>query len=297
MNLFSIDNFQIDNFQFNCIKNVKNEYIDIHTSTKKYDYYTDNVNNVDNINTNYFLLFETCFDSAFGHWVYESAIFLPLYKKIKEQFHDKKIKILVKKNPARKYKKLFFDALDITEEDIYYIDNKIINSDNVCYDIIPINNYCITSVNYCLTNKTYSNDDMNKYKSLLLNFKTHVLSNINFDSNKKIQNLFLPRNKVENYVPNDRKINYVKIYKILETKQYIEYDTAETNKLCDQIQLVLSSENIYLDYGSSFYVNGFFCKNSTIYVINYDNNQFVTYPLFYLIYKIMIEEKNNIIHM
>ena len=33
-----------------------------------------------------------------------------------------------------------------------------------------------------------------------------------------------------------------------------------------KIDLLLSSENIYLDWGSSFFVNGLFCKNSNIYL-------------------------------
>ena len=286
-----MNSFTINNFQFNILKNVKNEYININTSNKRYDYYTDNVDS--SLNTNYFLLFETCFDSAFGHWVFESAVFLPLYKKIKEQFSDKSIKILVKQNPGRKYKKLFFDALDIKEEDIYFMDNKIVHSNNVCYDNIPINNYCISCDNYCINNTNYSNADISKYKIILLQFHQYILSNVNIDYNKKIKFLFLPRNNVENYAPNDRKINYSSVYKLLENKQYIEYNTFETNKLKEQIQLLLSSENIYLDFGASFHVNGFFCKNSTINIIKFDNNSF-KFPLLKLLYFYIKE--NNIIN-
>ena len=286
-----MDSVSIDNFKFNVLKNVKNEYIDTHTSTKRYDYYSHTIDS--DLNTYYFLLFETCFDGAFGHWVFESAIFLTFFEKIKEQFIDKNVKILVKKNSGRKYKKLFFDALDIKEEDIYYIDNKIVDSSDTCYDNIPVNNCCIICNIYGLNNKKYSHDDISKYKILLLKFKKDIINNLKFDYNKKIQNLFLPRNKVENYAPNDRQVDYNKVYKLLENKQYIEYNTFETNKLKEQIQLLLSSENIYLDFGASFHVNGFFCKNSTINIIKFDNNSF-KFPLLKLLYFYIKE--NNIIN-
>ena len=34
----------------------------------------------------------------------------------------------------------------------------------------------------------------------------------------------------------------------------------QTEKFIDQINLLINSKNIFLDYGSSLWVNGLFCK-------------------------------------
>ena len=129
------------NIHYKILNNVQNEYIDVNNSIKNHSYYKDNINS----KVNYFFLFETCFDAAFGHWIFESAVFLVDFKNIKEKFNN--IKILVKKNPKRSYKKLFFDCFDIKEDDILYIDNKNVNGMSLCYENIPINNVCIICPN------------------------------------------------------------------------------------------------------------------------------------------------------
>jgi hypothetical protein len=105
------------------------------------------------------------------------------------------------------------------------------------------------------------------FKELIINFKNLILRNCNiiYQLEKTIDNLFFPRSKKENYAANDRIINYDKIYKLLEGKNYTEYDTINTKDLKEQIKLLVSSQNIILDWGSSFFVNGLFCNNSNIF--------------------------------
>ena len=80
---------------------------------------------------------------------------------------------------------------------------------------------------------------------------------------------------------------------MLSGKKYTEYKTSETVDLNDQIQLVSRSKNIYLDWGSSLFVNGLFSKESTIYCINPLMFQ-LDYPLFNMLYNI-IKETNTVI--
>jgi hypothetical protein len=66
----------INNHIFEIRKNVKSQTCNISTSELFFEY--DN-NNKDSNQLLFFLLFETCFDSAFCHWIYESAIYLSYF--------------------------------------------------------------------------------------------------------------------------------------------------------------------------------------------------------------------------
>jgi hypothetical protein len=77
------------------------------------------------------------------------------------------------------------------------------------------------------------------------------------------------------------------------------YDTMETTDIKNQIQLLLSSENIYLDYGASFAVNTLFCRNSNIYII--DINKYL-FQLEFICNKILLnflknKSNNNFIYL
>ena len=243
-------------------KNVKNLFCDINNNQLTFDYHE---NNNENTEPKYLFLFENPMDTAFAHWIYESSILLLQYIELKEKYPN--LKLLVKKNPNRKYKQLFFDALKINIDDVYYLDNKenIPHDCKTVYKDIPINNICLVSNNYQCLNSML---DTNLLTELIKNFKNTIEKNLNININidKNNKHLFFPRNKKENFEANDRNINYSIVNNILKNEKYIEYDTMETNNFKDQIKLLLSSENIYLDWGSSFFVNGLFCKNSNIYL-------------------------------
>lgn len=279
----------VGNTNYKIIKNVQNEYINPKTSEKTYDYYT----NDDNLKVNYFFLFETCSDASIGHWVFESAIFLIDFKNIKEQMIDCNIKILVKKNPSRKYKKLFIDLFDIESDDILYIDNQNIHGMSLCYENIPINNCCITCPNISFVTKNAVNSEK------IIEFKNFILNKYSFDYIKKNENIFFRRCNEENYIPNDRKINYNEVYKLLKNKKYIEYNAMNTIFLKDQLYLLSISKNVFLDYGSSLWVNGLFCKNSNIYVSSsYNGENKSLYDYISGIFMLnLIKENNNIIFL
>lgn len=258
-----METIQIEDQIFEIRSNVKSQTSSISTSELFFEYYESN-NNVTHNNA-FFLLFETTFDCAFGHWVFESAIYLTYFFELKSKYPE--LKILVKKNPKRSYKKLFLDALNIGEDDIYWFENEETNDCKTVYDNIPTNNICINTKPQCLNTAQLQNKK--EFKELILKFKNKILSNLNIvypPPNKTIEHLFFPRSQKENYMPNDRNINYDRAYKLLKDKIYTTYDTINTTNLKDQIDMLVLSQHVYLDFGSSFFVNGLFCTNSTIFV-------------------------------
>ena len=285
-----MENISIDDQNFEIRKNVKTETCDINTSEVFFEYY-------DSLETNnelsVFFLFETCFDSAFGHWIYESAIYLTYFFELKSKYPE--LKILVKQNPKRSYKKLFFKTLNIDENDIYWLENEEINDCKTVYTNIPSNNICINTKPHYMN--TIQVKNITVFKNLIYNFRNTIINNLNiqYPEEKTIENLFFPRSKIENYVYNDRTVNYEKVYNLLEGKQYIEYDTVNKNNLKEQIELLVSSKNIFLDWGASFHVNGLFCENSNIYVLNCIVGQ-LGYEGLNVICNIL-KESNNIINI
>ena len=286
-------NIKIDNQIFEVRPNVKSQTANISTSELFFEYYDSNeIANTNNNSVSFFLLFETCFDSAFAHWVYESAIYLYYFFELKSQYPE--LKILVKKNPKRSYKNLFFKALNISENDIHWIENKELNDCTTVYNNIPSNNVCINATPHYMNMIQIPNKDA--FKELIFKFKNKIITNLNvtFPKEKTFDHLFFPRSKLENNIPNDRIINYDKVYKLLEGKQYVEYDTINTTNLKDQIELLVSSKNIFLDWGSSMLVNGLFCKDSTILISSLIESQ-KKYEWFSVYFEITKENNNNFI--
>jgi hypothetical protein len=202
----------------------------------------------------------------------------------------------VNKNNERKYKKLFFNLFDIKDKNIYYMDNIDTYTSNISYKNIPKNNICIICRNYCMNQNNITEQCIEKYTYLLDNFYDIIMKD-NGNISKEIEHLFLPRSKIENYGPNDyRQYDYYKFCNILKDKEYVEYDTINTNDFKEQIKLLQKSKNIYTNFGSAFSVNGFFSSNSNIYIINKIENHIKEFIMNRIIISI-IEKKNNIIYI
>jgi hypothetical protein len=127
------------------------------------------------------------------------------------------LKILVKQNPKRSYKKLFFEELNIDENDIYWLENEEIDDCKTVYTNIPSNNICINTKPHYLNTVQVKN--ITVFKNLIMNFRNTIMNNLNiqYPEEKTIENLFFPRSKIENCVYNDRKINYEKVYKLFNS--------------------------------------------------------------------------------
>jgi hypothetical protein len=251
---------------------------------------SNDANFVGNSTIYYYL--ETPFHSAFAHWVYECAIYyldLP-----------KDANVIVIKNPERKYKSLFLTAMNIRPEQIYYIEEETSE--------FPSPNKCFISQKTCWNDQGRTH--ITEYRECVLKFLdyfnkktreyTMEKNNLQGDSkecwDKTIEILFLPRNTIQNYACNDRIVDYKPIMEKLKGKNYLVYDTMTTDNILFQIELLKKSKNIYLDYGSSFFVNGLFCEGSVIYVIGKHYNVFELYPYSHETLKI-IQERNEVIFL
>lgn len=284
---------KINNLEFNIYNNVKEYWINILDLPKwNFTYYEENITE----DATYILLFEHCYHQAFGHWVYESGIFLQYYNELQKKL-DKPLKLFIINKPSRSYKKLFLNFYGIKEENLIYCDHELRHND---YDnnwlkrfnvTLPKNNICITTpvVTYNNLPSNIIPIPIEDFKQRIYDFRNSLLKNIKNDINK-IEWLFLPRATKENYKPNDRKINYSGIYNFLKDKNYVEYDVMNTKDLINQIELVRSAKNIILDYGASFCVNGLFCENQNIYLTSRINHteQLCSKTLF----KIIMENNN-----
>jgi len=287
MNILNIDEITVNNITFDIKKNVKNVSVDIFNGNKTYSFYEEAINES---TANIFFLFETPFHEAFGHWVFESSIFLPY---VKEFTQLNNFYVLINKNNERKYKKSFLQLFDILDTRVHYINNSKTYTTDICYENIPENNICIICRNCVLTQSYQTENLIETYKLLLDNFYRESTVNLNNSNTKEIEHLLLPRSKTENYALNDRQYNYDAFYNLLKDKEYISYDTIETNNFIDQIKLLQNSKNIYTNWGSSMTVNGFFSRNSNIYILNKVITQ--SEYIFLKIIINIIQENNRII--
>ena len=74
MNIFDVDEITVNNITFDIKKNVKSLYMDMINGNKTYSFYEEAINVS---SANIYFLFETPLHESFGHWVFESSIFLP----------------------------------------------------------------------------------------------------------------------------------------------------------------------------------------------------------------------------
>lgn len=264
-------------FLIDTVENIRSVDIDINTSKRSYNLYPlRSSENVTKEAKQIYYIVETIYHDAFAHWVYETAIYLHLFK-----FDGK---IILKSTPQRNYKRLFLNLYGITEQYIHWTETNIIPEANICK---VLNSYCLNDKNV---------ENIPTFNLLLDRFHSKIrsiLSRCN-STEKNIPNLFFSRNKAQNYVQNDRVMDYRRFYEHIEGIEYLEYDTQQTTDFEDQIKLLDSANNVYLDYGSSFLVNGMCCSESTIYITG-KSDQHLIYPLLNEIFK-YIQKSNTILY-
>jgi hypothetical protein len=255
-----VDVYKINNNNNNDIVKVKNIL------------YNHN-NNYNNSKSYYYILDCTC--TAFGHWVFETFIYIDILKQLNK--NNSNIKILTKND--KKYVKSLLNFFNINNEIVY----KVNNYNNITYS--PL----VLSLNYTLKNPktdTYYNYHLNKYINYIKN------NIINIPYNNKC--VYLPRNDIDNFSPNDRKIiNQDDIKKIVVNNGGIVLDTYYLNNIKYQLSIINNSNIIILDYGSCFMFNCIFLENKKIYLINYENHFLEVKINPYVNYNLSIIFKNN----
>jgi hypothetical protein len=228
-----------DIYQYCEVKNVSN----IKSQYNKYIIEFDENNSNEDIS--YYFNLDTLHHDAFAHWVFESAIYLPLFIKLKTKYPSLKIYSTEFKN----YKKLFYNYFDVNENDIVYN----LQNSNVCIFPLPISSLNINILD-------------NNWRLHIDYFITKI--NLSCTNNKHTHQIFLPRQNKENYKNNDRSYNTIDIINHIQNNNGIILNTDEIIDLREQIHQVNSSSNVILTGGSPYLVNGLFCKNSSIIVLD-----------------------------
>jgi hypothetical protein len=235
-------------------------------------------NNEDSIikdDVQYYLIIDMPFNEAFAHWVYESAVYLPLFINLKKEHPNIKLHFKTMKD----YKKLFCKYFNIFEDDIALH----LKENNVCIFPLPIS---------CLNNIELTID----YKLLVNN----LISNLNIikENNKQYNILLSPRGKKENLVSNDRLCDVDDVINNISnnSNNYILY-TDDIDNLNEQIQIFSNSKNVIVVDGSAYLVNGIFCTNSNIIVLgNVTLDQMAIYKKIQYIHELVLNT-NTVTHL
>ena len=224
-----------------------------------------------NDSNNYYLIIDTTIDDAFGHWVFESAIYLQLFIELKKTYPNIKIHL---KRP-KKYKKIFIEYFNI-------------NTNDIVYNLEPINT-CIFPLPISCLNIQENNNLFKEYIDDLFTYFNYTLE-------KKYNILLTPRGKLENLQSNDRNVNTIDIeHNISDISNNVIMYTDLLENLDTQIKLIKGSKNIIVTDGSPFLVNGMFSKNSTIFVLgDIVNLQLIEFKKMEYIYN-KICENNEVI--
>lgn len=233
---------------FAVVFNVINyEYIDfnswrVHSLTKKY---ATGIEHIQSETTPIFIIIDTKFHDSFGHWFFESAIWIPKIKLILDTY--KKSKILLRE--SKNYKTQILDYFGIARD---RVTTKLAEGNNLCIFVNPC-----TSLN-----DSRENDH---FKNLLMEFSEQFHKN---HIRKKTNCLLMPRQKIGNYISNDRQVNTDDIEAYLKNIPGNDtLNTENSSTFLDQISRVTDSKYLIVTDGSAFLVNAFLAKNSVVIVL------------------------------
>lgn len=179
----------------------------------------------------YYLIIDTQYNEAFAHWVYESAIYLPLFLELKKVYPTLKIHLQC----HRSFKLLFCEHFAIHKDDIVLE----LKNNNICVFPLPITAHNKKSI-------------CDGYIALLDAFSAYIHSNISI-KDKYISTLLMPRQSKENYVGNDRRYTVDDIVNhLVDNTSSRILNTDTIGNLQEQIDIVGSSKNIVLSGGSAY---------------------------------------------
>jgi hypothetical protein len=198
-------------------------------------------NNIVTSEHKYFLI-DSINNEAFGHWVIESAVLLSVFKKLKSIYPMIKLHLLCSKN----FKTLFLNHCNISQNDIIYT----LEPNNECFLPEPFTIF----------------DNKPEY-SLHFRYVVDFFNSIRPDTLpvKDIDILFLPRQKKENYVSNNRTHNTKDLEDVilLMNNCYVLH-TDKLTELKDQINFILRAKNIIVTDGSPYLINSLISLNANI---------------------------------
>ena len=190
----------------------------------------------------YFII-DTIFNEAFGHWVFECAVYLDLFLLLKKRYPSLKLHLKTK----RTFKLLFCSLFTINAEDIVYS----LEPSNISYFPSPIS---------LQNNRDLPQDYIDQMRVFFLRFNQYKSKIVSPAT------LIMPRQSKENYINNGKHYNMDKLKEYVPSAEFFHTDTV--TDLREQITKVSSASRIILTDGSPFTVNGIFAHNAKIMIID-----------------------------
>lgn len=207
--------------------------------------YENGTENLRSTSSQIYIAVDTVHHDAFGHWFFESAIWLPKLKVILDAHPSSKIYSM----GSRGYKTQILEYFGISP-------------DRVVTEFSEKNNVCLF-VNPCTAINDLTEHD--KFKEMLVEFSKQFHHTT---VAKKIDYLLMPRQKKGNYKANDREVDTDDLESYLSSiPQSRIFNTDISPTFADQIEAVQTSKHILVTDGSASSVNGFLAKNSVIFVL------------------------------
>lgn len=214
----------------------------IQALSPKYEYGTASLFNV---SAPIYIVIDTKFHDSFGHWFFESAVWIPKIKEILDQFPTAKIHLKASKG----YKTQILSYFDISQ-------------DRLTVDL-EANLNCCVFFNPC-TSLNDSRENV-RFKALLDDFSKKIHQ---YTQSKTIKYLLMPRQKKGNYASNDRHVNTDDLELVLGEMYDCEiFNSDASPTFGGQISKVQSSKHLIVADGSAFMVNAFLAQNSVVFVL------------------------------
>jgi hypothetical protein len=217
-----------------------------------------------------FLCIDTLFHEAVSHWIFESAIYLPLFLDLKALYPEIQLHL---KSPAKRYKTQFCAHFGISPT----------------YDL-PTGSTCLFPNPISAQNRRTLNVAFEpQLRRFIDGFSVIPLPPPSIDF------LILPRGFAENYKGNDREVNFGDILRVAATLPNISVINADTfGTINEQIAAVRSAKTIVLCDGAAFAINAMFAKGATIHIIgNQTLSQCAAFPLAGLLFNMISAYNEN----
>ena len=212
--------------------------------TSKYTIGLNDLTQQSSLSKPIYIVLDTKFHNAFGHWFFESAIWLPRITPILKAYPQAKIYVKEKKG----YKQQILAYFGITAEQIV--------------DTFSTKNICVFVNPFTALNDTKEHE---RFRIMLTEFSQSFYCDI---PSKSISYLLLPRQSKENYGSNDRQIGTNDLEDYLSQIPASKiFNTDDSHSFADQVNCLQRSKYILVTDGSPFAVNAFMSKNSVIFVL------------------------------
>lgn len=208
----------------------------------------------------YFLL-DCPGENAFVHWIFETFVFYYMIDDLTPTYPSLVLYCHISKRYVRDFLK-FFNITHSCSSDI---------SSHPC-------NVLMVPPVFSLNDKSIN---ISLFQDHVVQFREACRSRLPESTEKNIDLCLLPRQRVENYAPNDIVVNVDLLAVDVRNRGGVVMDTFETGDVAVQMDTILRSKIIILNYGSAYFVNGIVARDSLLLVIDTMgafHSQVIEYP-------------------